>query len=149
MTTNSAAMESPTFSSIGVSEEPYQAPFARASSLEDPCTRNSESGKVPASSLLSAITKTTEKPSSHFVNMKFEPNFKGSEKPQIKESSKGFRRFLKMGKRNHSSTAVEQNTEIDDSSINEVEQGKVGKDAATSNEGIVSFIILYECSRGD
>ncbi|WOG83226.1 hypothetical protein DCAR_0102401 [Daucus carota subsp. sativus] len=141
--TNSAAMESSTFSSIGVSEEPYQAPFARASSLEDPCTRNSESGKVPASSLLSAITKTTEKPSSHFENMKFEP-IKGSEKPQIKESSKGFRRFLKMGKRNHSSTAVEQNTEIDDSSINEVEQGKVGKDAATSNEGFTLKNLIFQ-----
>ncbi|KAL1832398.1 hypothetical protein ACET3Z_002049 [Daucus carota] len=144
VTTNSAAMESSTFSSIGVSEEPYQAPFARASSLEDPCTRNSESGKVPASSLLSAITKTTEKPSSHFENMKFVPNFKGSEKPQIKESSKGFRRFLKMGKRNHSSTAVEQNTEIDDSSISEVEQGKVGKDAATSNEGFTLKNLIFQ-----
>lgn len=133
--TNSAARESTTFSSIGTSEEPYQAPFARVSSLEDPCTRNSEYGKAPASSLQSTTSKTAEKHVSHSENMKLEENPNGVEKPQIKESSKGFRRFLKMGRKNHSSTVGEQIAEIDNTSINGLEQDDDGKNAATSNEG--------------
>ncbi|KAK1395351.1 COP1-interacting protein-related [Heracleum sosnowskyi] len=127
--TNTVSRGSTTFSSIGISEEPYQAPFARVSSIEDPCTRNSEYGKVPTSSLLSVTTKTTENHTSHSENMKFE-------KPLTKESSKGFRRFLKMGRKNHSSTATEQNAEVDNTSINEVEQDKDGKIDATSTEGL-------------
>lgn len=134
--TNTVSRGSTTFSSIVISEEPYQAPFARVSSVEDPCTRNSEYGKVPASSLLSVTTKTTEKHTPHSENMKFEKNLKGDEKPLIKESSKGFRRFLKMGRKNHSLTATEQNAEIDNTSINEVEQDKDGKIAATSTDGL-------------
>lgn len=134
--TNIVSRGSTTFSSIGISEEPFQAPFARVSSIEDPCTRNSEYGRVPASSLLSVTSKTTETHTSHSENMKFEKNLVGDEKPLIKESSKGFRRFLKMGRKNHSSTAIEQNAEIDNASINEVEQDKDGKIAATSTEGL-------------
>ncbi|KAK1369628.1 hypothetical protein POM88_035720 [Heracleum sosnowskyi] len=133
--TNTVSRGSTTFSNIGISEEPYQAPFARVSSIEDPCTRNSEYGKVSTSSLLSVTTKTTENHTSHSENMKFEKNLQGDEKPLTKESSKGFRRFLKMGRKNHSSTATEQNAEVDNTSINEVEQDKDGKIDATSTEG--------------
>lgn len=140
--TNTVSRGSTPFSSIGISEEPYQAPFARVSSIEDPCTRNSEYGKVPASSLLSATTKTAEKQTSHSETMKFEKNLKGDEKPLIKDSSKGFRRFLKLGKKNHSSTATEQNAEIDKTSVGEVEQDKDGETAATSTEGIMFHYLI-------
>ncbi|KAL8100095.1 hypothetical protein AgCh_032381 [Apium graveolens] len=142
--TNTVSRGSTTFSSIGISEDPYQAPFARVSSIEDPCTRNSEYGKVPASSLLSVTTKTTEKHTSQSENMKSEKNLKGDEKPLIKESSKGFRRFLKMGRKNHSSTAIEQNAEIDNKSVNEVEQHKDGKIAATSTEGLTLKNLIFQ-----
>lgn len=140
--TNTVSRGSTTFPSIGISEEPYQAPFARVSSIEDPCTRNSEYGKVPESSLLSVTTKTAEKHTSHSENMKFEKNLTGDEKPLIKDSSKGFRRFLKMGRKNHSSTAIEQNAEIDNTCVSEVEQDKDRKIASTSTEGIVFHCLI-------
>ncbi|KAJ8639232.1 hypothetical protein MRB53_015926 [Persea americana] len=85
MTTGHASDELPMSPSISVKEKPYQAPFARASSLEDPCTSNLEYAEVIPGSL---------------------------EKPRGKES-KGFRRLLKFGRKSHSSAAGEHNVDSD------------------------------------
>ncbi|XP_071697255.1 uncharacterized protein [Rutidosis leptorrhynchoides] len=74
----------------------YQAPYARASSFEDPSTRNSEYAKAPPSNF--AIASGTEKVFvSEFNNMKLEKIPEIIEKPQ----PKGFRRLLKLGKKSH------------------------------------------------
>eukprot|EP00268_Persea_americana_P010907 TRINITY_DN1447_c0_g1_i11.p1 TRINITY_DN1447_c0_g1~~TRINITY_DN1447_c0_g1_i11.p1 ORF type:complete len:1347 (-),score=343.22 TRINITY_DN1447_c0_g1_i11:177-4217(-) len=105
--------------SVIVSETPYKAPLARASSLEDPCTSNSEYSKAPAvSSEMETITESVMAHISGSVDINSLELIHGSlEKPRGKEYSKGFRRLLKFGRKNHSSAAGEHNIETDKSSI--------------------------------
>lgn len=46
-------------------------------------------------------------------NMKLEKIPEALDKPQTKESSKGFRRLLKFGKKNHSSSTGDRNIDSD------------------------------------
>uniref|UniRef100_A0A5B7B089 COP1-interacting protein 7 n=1 Tax=Davidia involucrata TaxID=16924 RepID=A0A5B7B089_DAVIN len=118
--TGYAEKESPKFSSISTTERPYLAPYARLSSLEDPCTGNSEYSKVPPASL-DVVTTGMEPARAHvydFNNMKLENIPETMEKPQVKESSKGFRRLLKFGRKNHSSAAGDRSVESDNASVN-------------------------------
>ncbi|XP_043692116.1 COP1-interacting protein 7-like isoform X2 [Telopea speciosissima] len=118
--------ELPKVSSISVSNKPYQAPFARNSSLEDPCTTNLEFSKAPAtSSDMEATSAETTK--AHVFNFtavnSSGKNPEALEKPRGKESA-GFRRLLKFGKKSHSSTAAERNVESDKLSV----EGSVADD---------------------
>ncbi|KAL9410904.1 hypothetical protein AB3S75_044639 [Citrus x aurantiifolia] len=110
-----AEKETPKFPSVSVSEKPYQAPYARVSSLEDPCTRNSEYGRAPTS--IVAGTEMVKARVSDGNNMKLEKIPEASDKPQTKESSKGFRRLLKFGKKNHSSSTGDRNVDSDNISF--------------------------------
>ncbi|KAK6929758.1 hypothetical protein RJ641_003852 [Dillenia turbinata] len=87
-------------------EKPYQAPFARNSSLEDPCTKNSEYGKAPPT-ILPAGANIGESAIAHVSelgNMKLVKILEVSDKFHGKDSSKGLRRLLKFGRKNHNST---------------------------------------------
>lgn len=133
--------------SIIVSEKPYKAPFARASSLEDPCTSNLEYSKAPAiSSELDIITETVKAQISESTNINSPELIHGSlEKLRGKESSKGFRRLLKFGRKNHSSAVGEHKMDsdkfsIDDSAI----EDHAGTDGSL-NEGRIPIIRLF-CS---
>lgn len=121
-----SAKDSPKFSSIHTDEKPYQAPYARVSSMEDPCTGSSEYGKALPTNL-EMVTTGAETVKAHvttdFKNLKLEKIPEALEKPQAKESSKRIRRLLKFGRKNHSSAA-----ESDSGSFN----GSEGDDHATN-----------------
>ncbi|KAK7268854.1 hypothetical protein RIF29_21563 [Crotalaria pallida] len=128
--------EPPKSSSISIAEETYRAPYARVSSLEDPSTRNTEYGKaVPTTSLEnSAIGMETVKAHvSDIRNSTLEKIPEAIEKPQSKESSKGFRRLLKFGKKSNSSAASGHNMESDSVSIDGSEAEEIGTNGS-SNE---------------
>ncbi|XP_038996100.1 uncharacterized protein LOC120120550 [Hibiscus syriacus] len=111
---------------------PYQAPLARVSSLEDPCTKISEydraspaSMKAPAIIDLENVRALVDDTS----DLKLEKIPEVLDKPQVKESSKGFRRLLKFGKKNHSSTrsehSVDSNSEVEELVVNIVTSSEV------------------------
>lgn len=141
---NNVVKESANFSSISTSEKPYQAPFARVSSLEDPCTRNTVYGNAQPSSMGSGSVETAEVHVSDFENLKLEQIPEAFEKPQVKEPSKGFRRFLKLGRKNHSSTAGEQGVESDNASVNGSELGDSATKAASTIEGNMHIASFYK-----
>ncbi|GAU25215.1 hypothetical protein TSUD_17270 [Trifolium subterraneum] len=92
-------------SSTCIVEETYRAPYSRGSSLEDRCTRSSEYGKAPSTSLEAASigTETFRAHVSDTRNSTLEKIPEVNENPQAKESPKGLRRLLKFGKKNHNS----------------------------------------------
>lgn len=83
--------------------------------MEDPCTRNSEYGRAPTS--IVAGTEMVKARVSDGNNMKLEKIPEALDKPQTKESSKGFRRLLKFGKKNHSSSTGDRNVDSDNISF--------------------------------
>ncbi|KAG7991784.1 hypothetical protein I3843_02G095900 [Carya illinoinensis] len=120
VTTVNADKELPKLLSIGMAEKPHLAPFARVSSLEDPCTRNSEYGRAPptSSEIVTTGTETVKALVSDSRNLRLEKIPESLEKPQLKDSPKGFRRLLKFGRKNHSSATGEHNIESDNARIN-------------------------------
>ncbi|GMH28510.1 hypothetical protein Nepgr_030353 [Nepenthes gracilis] len=126
----------PNISSISITEEPYQAPYARISSLEDPCTVKSKYGKALPMSLELATagveTNTVHIPDSHRKNL--DNMLEASNKPMRKESSKGLRGLLKFGKKNHNSTTVESNAENDQASLDDSKAGGDTTCAGVSGE---------------
>lgn len=83
----------------------YQAPFARVSCLEDPSTRNSEYGKAPPASLqTTAYAEPLKVHVSDPKSWKLEKFHEAIDKSQVKESSKGFKRLLKFGKKSHTTS---------------------------------------------
>lgn len=128
-------------SSIHITDEAYHAPHARVSSLEDCCTRNSEHGKVPTTSLDSASLgmETFRSRVSDSRNSTLEKIPEVIEKPQVKESSKGLRRLLKFGRKNHNSPTAGRDMESDNTSIDGSEANEIGTNGS-SNEG--SMILM-------
>ncbi|KDP40353.1 hypothetical protein JCGZ_02351 [Jatropha curcas] len=126
--------EPPKHSSTGIAEKPYQAPFARVSSLEDPCTRNSEYSKAPPTSSQTATAgmETVRAQIYDPKSLKLEKIPEALDKPQAKESSKGFRRLLKFGKKSH--TTSERNAELDNISVDGSEAEDTNANIATSSE---------------
>ncbi|RDX57998.1 COP1-interacting protein 7, partial [Mucuna pruriens] len=120
--------------SSSLAGETYHAPYARVSSMEDPCTRNSEYGKAAPTSLETAAIgiETVKAHVSNIGNSTLEKIPEAIEKPQVKESSKGFRRLLKFGKKSHSS-ATERNMESDNVAIDASEADDIGTNGS-SNE---------------
>ncbi|XP_058770758.1 COP1-interacting protein 7-like [Vicia villosa] len=119
-------------SSICIAEEAYHAPYARVSSMEDPSTRNSEYGKAAPTSLeTAAIGTDTGKARVSDLRNSLEKIPETTEKPHVKESAKGFRRLLKFGKKSHSPTT--RNTETDNVSVDGSEADEIGTNSS-SNE---------------
>ncbi|XP_058001173.1 COP1-interacting protein 7 isoform X2 [Hevea brasiliensis] len=125
--------ELPKHSSVTLAEKPYQAPFVRVSSLEDPCTGNSEYGKAPPTSLQrTTYAEALKVHVSDPKSLKLEKIPEGLDKPQMKETSKGFRRLLKFGKKSH--TMSEHNVELDNGSANGSEADNSVSNIASSSE---------------
>ncbi|KAF8401934.1 hypothetical protein HHK36_012885 [Tetracentron sinense] len=145
VTTTYEKEELPKFSGISVAEKTYQAPYARVSSLEDPCTKNLEYTKAtPTSSGMA--TSSTEIANAHVSNFadlnSLEPIPEALEKPRGKDSSKGFRRLLKFGRKNHSSAAGERNVESDKLSVDGSVADDNAANAASPNEGNMHLVSL-------
>ncbi|QCE07603.1 hypothetical protein DEO72_LG9g2623 [Vigna unguiculata] len=133
-------------SSLGISGETYEAPYARVSSMEDPSTRNSEYGKAaPTSSETAAIGVDTVKAHvSNIGNSTLEKIPEAVEKPQVKESSsKGFRRLLKFGKKSHRS-AAERSTESDNVSIDGSEADEIGNNGSPNEVHTLKNLISQD-----
>ncbi|MED6113772.1 hypothetical protein PIB30_073984 [Stylosanthes scabra] len=115
--------------------ETYQAPYARVSSLEDPSTRNTEYGKaVPTILETTAVgVETIKAHVSDTRNSTLEKIPEAVEKPQVKESSKGFGRLFKFGKKSHSSANSGHNIESDNLSNDGAEADEIGTNGS-SNE---------------
>lgn len=111
--------EPPRTSNAQTAETMYQPPFARLSSVEDPCTRKSEYGKAPAVISETALTKSQNEKAivSGLSDLKLGKTLETPEKTQSKEA-KGFKRLLIFGKKSHNSAAGEQKLESDTTSVN-------------------------------
>ncbi|CAN1279290.1 COP1-interacting protein 7 [Linum perenne] len=132
--TTIATKEFPKVSNSSV-DKPYQAPFARNSSLEDPSTRNSEYGKAPPTNILATTTIGTETLKvrvSDSMSMKLEKIPEVIDKSETKESSKGFRRLLKFGRKSHATN--DRNSEVDTMSVKSFDANEGVANTTTSNE---------------
>ena len=116
--------------SKSVTENFYQAPYARATSLEDPAASNLGYTGAPnvQSELASIHTESVKARISNFSDLIDQTN--ESEKPRSKES-KGFRKLLKFGRKSHSSASGEGNMDSDGSVADDQTE------AGSSNDGRV------------
>lgn len=108
--------------STGV-EKPYQAPYARTTSLEDSTASNVEYAQVPPVLNSEMAIMHSESIKARVPNFALGSNFVDhanelSEKPWSRET-KGFRKLLKFGRKNHNSATGEGNQESDASSVDE------------------------------
>lgn len=134
---------SPKNLSVDIAEKPYKAPYARISSLEDPCTKNSEYSKAPLTNLEMATTSVVETAkvlSYDFRNMKLEKIPEVLEKPHGKESSKGIRRLLKFGRKNHSESNVSEADSVSGSGGDDKMNDGTSPSEGTSH---IMFSILF------
>lgn len=117
-------------------DKKYQAPYARVSSLDDPCTGNSEYGKAPPSSseIVTTGTQTVKALVSDAGNLRLQKIPESLEKSQGKDSAKGFRRLLKFGRKNHSSGGSERSVEFDNASLNSSEADDSGASNDSTSE---------------
>ncbi|XP_022722369.1 COP1-interacting protein 7-like isoform X2 [Durio zibethinus] len=128
--------ESSKFMSSSVTEKPYQVPFARISSLEDPCTEISEYGRAPPTSIQAAATEL-ESIIALVVdskNLKLENIPEVLDKSQVKESSKGFRQLLKFRRKNHSSATSKHGIRSDSVGVNGSKAGELVANTSSSTE---------------
>lgn len=120
-------------SSVSNDEKLYQAPYARVSSLEDPCTNKSEYGKAlptacidlratGAQSFQAQVTDTS--------NIKLEKDNDPVDKSS-KESTKGFIRLLKFGRKHNTSSERDS----DSVSVGGSEADDYASKPASSSEG--------------
>ncbi|KAK9087335.1 hypothetical protein Syun_029729 [Stephania yunnanensis] len=115
------AVEFSKSSSANIDEtRPYEAPYARTTSFADPCTTNSEYSKaLPSNSMAALDMGSTKAYVSDLTDMSsLEPIPESIEKPQGKESSKGFKRLLKFGRKTADSSGNEHDLDSDKLSIN-------------------------------
>lgn len=126
----SYADDTPKFANIGSTV--YRAPYARVSSIEDPCTRNLEFVKAPLSSSDTGSTvkeiAKVHTPDIHTVRV--DNNTEAAERTQVKESPKGFKRLLRFGKKNHTSAGAESNG----ASMNSIKQNDSATNASLPSE---------------
>lgn len=124
----------PVTSSLKKSDE---VPSAQVSSLE---YRSSNYGKVQLTSLGSASVKTGELHNSGFKHMKLEKVPQALE--PVKGKTKSVKRFLKLGRRNHSSTSSvgEQIAESHSTTTaNGFEPHETATNTDSTNKGNVHF----------
>ncbi|CAH8278527.1 unnamed protein product [Arabidopsis lyrata] len=124
--------ETPKFlTSQSIVAKPYEAPYARVSSLEDPCTVYSDCSQAPPPRLYS--NETEQETGKVLVPEK--KISEALEKSQTKESaSNGLRKLLKFGKKSQSSSVSEHHTESNNASFNSIEDHEPAVTAATTSE---------------
>lgn len=129
-TGTSYADDTPKFANIGGTV--YHAPYARVSSIEDPCTRNMEFVKAPPSSsdIGSTVKEIAKAYAPDVHTVRADNNPEAAERTQVKESPKGFKRLLRFGKKNHTSAGAESNG----ASMNSIKQDDSATNASLPTE---------------
>nr|GMD81637.1 COP1-interacting protein 7 [Ipomoea batatas] len=128
--------ETPKFASIDPAVRPhYQAPYARVSSIEERCTGYSEYAKAPPAN--SELASVEPAPKAYVDDAKTVTVYniqEGSEKAQVKEPSKGFKRLLKFAKKSQSSISGDRTLESDSNSAVGLKQDDNATSIASSSE---------------
>lgn len=136
--------ETPKFLTIqSVVEKPYEAPHARVSSLEVPCTVHSECSQAPGPSCHSNET-AQETVKALAAEKKIS---EALEKSQTKElATKGLRKLFKFGKKSRSSSTGKYHTKSNSAAaVSSNKDHESAVTAATTSEGtniLHSFIFL-------
>lgn len=122
-----------------MTKQTYQAPFARATSLEGPATNNLECkgtvSPVEHETSLMGSGSTKARVPDWPTSASAEQIQDALEKPRSRESSKGFRKLFKFGKKNHSSAPGDHNS--DSGSCSSLDDSTM---PAASTEGNISLI---------
>ncbi|KAE8712410.1 COP1-interacting protein-related, putative isoform 3 [Hibiscus syriacus] len=128
--------ELPRVTSSSVTRKPYEAPFARVSSSEPTQTEVPENSRASPTRLQATVTEpeSVRARVADSKNLKLEKIPEVSDKPQVKESSKGFRRLLKLGRKNHSSATSEPLINLDGVSVNGSMADELAANPASSSK---------------
>ncbi|GMJ01987.1 hypothetical protein like AT5G43310 [Hibiscus trionum] len=128
--------ESLKITNSSVTGKPYQAPFGRVSSSEASQNEVLENSRAPPTRLQAAATESESVRArvADSKNLKLEKIPEVSDKPQVKESSKGFRRLLKFGRKNHSSATSKPCIESDSVGVNGSPGDEVVANPASSSK---------------
>ncbi|KAH6834648.1 hypothetical protein C2S53_009185 [Perilla frutescens var. hirtella] len=131
-----AEKDPPNFASTTASEQPYMAPYARISSLEDPSTHRTEYVKAPLVSpgLAPRAEETLKALVPDVKAIKVDKNQVSSEKTSVKEPSKGLRRLLMFGKKNHSSSSVDRSVDSECTSGDGIEHDDNARKTISTGE---------------
>lgn len=108
--------EGPTLAAV---EKPYQAPFARVTSLENASDRSPLPVREPESLVHADSIKARVPEPVYIVSVE---GHEVSEKPRSKEP-KGFRKLLKFGRKGHASALIDGAMDSDTSSVDEASAG--------------------------
>ncbi|XP_019181523.1 PREDICTED: uncharacterized protein LOC109176520 isoform X2 [Ipomoea nil] len=130
----SYAEETPKFANIDLSGKPYQAPYACNSSVEEPCTRNSEYSKAPPAVSDLASAEPTKAHANDAKTVRVYNSRDASAKTQVKEQPRGFRRLWKFCKKNQSLIASDKTLESDSKSVNGLKQDDHATSTTSSSE---------------
>ncbi|XP_021752124.1 uncharacterized protein LOC110717670 isoform X2 [Chenopodium quinoa] len=126
-------------SQVATHKKPYQPPYARVSSLEDPCMSESVYGKAPPTSI--EMEATAMQTTKVHVSDAHKPGLVMSEADSGK-SSKGFKRLLMFGKKN--STASERNIESDKVTLDGSEADDSALNGSSSEAFTVKNLLIQE-----
>lgn len=136
----------PNFASITTDGKPYQAPHARISSLEDPCTHKSDYGKAPLVGT-EPLPRAEDKVRTRVPNVKalqMDKHQVASDKTSVKDSPKGLRRLLKFGKKSRTSSSMDQSFDSDCTTGDGFEHGdSLKKMASTSQGDVISLTMTF------
>ncbi|KAK4427824.1 COP1-interacting protein 7 [Sesamum alatum] len=124
----------PNCANIAVAEKPDRDVSAHDSSVEDPCTGQASCGKSPQVS--SGVVARVETVKAHIPDIKTLKLDKNPvlEKTLSKEPSKGLRRLLKFGKKNHTSSYVDQSFDSECTSVDGTEHDDSARNTASTSE---------------
>ncbi|PIN00795.1 hypothetical protein CDL12_26701 [Handroanthus impetiginosus] len=128
------------FVNFAATEEPYQDPSGLVS-MENPCAGQLACGKTlkVKSELISRVEETVK---AHFPEEKapkMDKNLVTTEKTLTKEPSKGLRRLLKFGKKNHTSLSVDQSFDSECTGTDGAEHDDNARNTASTSEGDLHF----------
>ncbi|KAL2230093.1 UNVERIFIED_CONTAM: COP1-interacting protein 7 [Sesamum indicum] len=132
----------PNCAHITVAEKPYRDVSTHNSSVEDPCIGQASCGKAPqVSSEMVARVETVKAHASNIKTLKMDKN-PVVERSLSKEPSKGLRRLLKFGKKNHTSSYVDQSIDSECTSVDGTEHDDNARNTASTSEG--DALLPYE-----
>lgn len=109
--------------------------------MKDSCTGQSVGGKAPEarSEQMPRVEETVKVCAPDTKTFIMDKNAVTSEKTLGKEPSKGIRRLLKFGKKNHTSSLLDQSFESDCTSVDGTEHDDNARSNASASQGKIHF----------